>query len=147
MLRMTKQTDYGIMVLSHFANSGDGTIHTARDVAAETEVPFPMVSKILKLLARKGLLESHRGVRGGYQLKRDAHAISVAEVISAFEGPLAITECSSGIPGECRVEHRCAVRNHWQIINHAVQRALEGITLSTMLGTTPQPLITLGKST
>ena len=94
MIRITKQTDYGIVLLTHLAANPERQ-YTAPELAAEARLPLPMVSKILKLLARDGLLASHRGVKGGYSLARPAEEISMAEIIAALEGPIAITECVS----------------------------------------------------
>ena len=94
MIRITKQTDYGIVLLTHLAAHPDRHFN-APELAAEARLPLPMVSKILKLLAREGLLASHRGVKGGYSLARPAEEISMAEIIAALEGPIAITECVS----------------------------------------------------
>jgi FeS assembly SUF system regulator len=132
MLRITRQTDYAVVILTRFAQEGLGRIHTARDLAAETDVPLPTVSKILKMLARGGLLISQRGVKGGYRLARSPAEITVAEVIEAVEGPIAMTECAEASPGECDKEPWCPVRSNWQLINDAVHGALEGITLARM---------------
>lgn len=132
MLRITRQADYGVMILTRIAQAGPGRIHTARDLAAETEVPLPTVSKILKLLGRADLLVSQRGVKGGYRLARSAAEITVAEVIRAIEGPIAMTECVEASDGDCDKESWCPVRSNWLLINEAVQGALEGITLARM---------------
>ncbi len=94
-------------------------------------LPLPTVSKILKLLAREGLLASHRGVKGGYSLAPPAEEISMAEIIAALEGPIAITEC---IERRARLLHEplCPVRGNWQRINEAVRTALDGISLAEM---------------
>ena len=131
MIRLTKQTDYGIVLMSQIAASDVGR-HTASDLAAQTMLPQPMVSKILKLLARDGLLASHRGAKGGYSLGRDAEQITVAAIISALEGPIAITECTTDTPHECSYEATCRVRGNWQQINNAVRGALEGVSLAEM---------------
>src|SRR6187549_781694 len=109
MIRMTKQTDYGFVLLSHLANEAAGEAN-APDLSAETKLPLPMVSKILKLLVRQGLLESHRGVKGGYALTRPAVEIHAAEILRALEGAVALTVCIEGSPGECDREHFCTVR-------------------------------------
>lgn len=132
MLKITRQTDYGVMILTRFAQEGIGRIHNARDLATETEVPLPTASKILKLLAREGILLSQRGVKGGYRLARPPEEITVGQVVTAMEGPIAITECVESAPGECDKEPWCPVRSNWQLINDAVQGALEGITLASM---------------
>ena len=134
MLRMTKQTDYGIVLMTHFAGAPDAQ-HSAPELAAALSIPPPMVSKILKLLARDGLLLSHRGVRGGYTLARDPAVISVASVVAALEGPIAMTECVEAGHGQghdCLREPICAVRTHWQVINRVVFEALENISLAEM---------------
>lgn len=141
MIRITKQTDYGIVLLTHLAADPERQ-YNAPELAAEARLPLPMVSKILKLLAREGLLGSHRGVKGGYSLARQPEAISMAEIIAALEGPIAITECIS-VEGDCSHEPLCPVRSNWRRINLAVRTALEGITLAEM--THPgQKLVTLG---
>jgi Rrf2 family protein len=83
-------------------------------------------------LARKGLLESHRGASGGYTLAKPPDAISVAQVIAAMEGPIAVTECTDETHSDCVVESVCRVRTNWQKINDAVRGALEQISLQEM---------------
>jgi len=131
MLRMTKQTDYGFVLLSHLAVEPE-RVANAPDLAAETRLPLPMVSKILKLLARSSLLASHRGVKGGYSLARSPAEISAADILRALEGPVALTVCVDGSPGECDRESYCRVRRHWQAINEAVDTALGRVTLDDL---------------
>jgi FeS assembly SUF system regulator len=138
MIRMTKQTDYGIVLLTHIARDAAPKVHTARDLAVEASLPLPMVSKILKVLARAGLLVSHRGVKGGYSLGRHPASITVVDIIDALEGPLALTECIGHEPSDCQVEMVCPTRTNWQRINVAVRQALSGITLEEM-ARTPAP--------
>lgn len=144
MIRITKQTDYGIVLLTHLATQPDRHLN-APELAAETQLPLPMVSKILKLLVREGLLVSHRGVKGGYSLGRLPEEITMAEIISSLEGPIAITECIE-IASDCSHEQLCPVRSNWQRINEAVRGALEGITLAEMTNplASPPKLVTLG---
>lgn len=144
MIRITKQTDYGIVLLTHLAAQPERHLN-APELAAETQLPVPMVSKILKLLVREGILLSHRGVKGGYSLARLPQEISMAEIIAALEGPIAITECID-VSSDCSHERLCPVRSNWQRINAAVRGALEGITLAEMTSSVPHPqkLVTLG---
>jgi FeS assembly SUF system regulator len=129
MIRMTRQTDYGIVLLTCMASHTDHQVHAARDLAGEAHLSLPMVSKILKVLARKGLLISHRGVKGGYALAHHPEKITIGQIISAIEGPVAMTTCSSDAPGCCDKEPLCPVSSNWQRINRAVRMALERITL------------------
>ncbi len=131
MLRVTKLADYGIVMLTYFASRGAVT-HNARDIAREVRLPLPVVSKVLKQLTREGLLLSHRGIRGGYGLARHAHEISVADIIRALEGPIAVTECADKLKGDCDLETKCPVRTNWHMINQAIHGALEKITLAEM---------------
>lgn len=133
MLRITRQTDYGIVLLTRFAQAPMGTVKNAPDLAAEGGLPLPMVSKILKLLARARLLLSHRGASGGYSLARPAQAISVAEIVTALEGPIAMTECLSDSAAPCSIEPSCPSRPNWARINEAIGRALSEVHLSDML--------------
>jgi FeS assembly SUF system regulator len=146
MIRITKQTDYGIVLLTHMAVNQERQ-YNAPDLAAEAHLPLPMASKILKLLAREGVLISHRGVKGGYSLARHPRAISMAEIIAALEGPIAITECIDE-SGDCAHERLCPVRSNWHRINEAIRAALQDITLAEMvhpLVDISQRLVTLGR--
>lgn len=130
MLRMSKLTDYGTIVMTYLARESD-RLHAASEIAVEIQVAAPTVSKILKTLTREGLVISHRGVKGGYSLARAASAISMVEIIDALEGPVGLTECGSN-PGVCAQEESCSVRANWQHINNAVRQALAGVTLAQM---------------
>ena len=146
MIRLTKQTDYGIVLLTRMAGEPERQLN-ATELASESRLPQPTVSKILKLLARAGLLDSHRGVKGGYTLARRPEAITVTEVIGALEGPIGITECIDDTPGECSHEAACPVRGNWHRINEAIRQALDGINLAEMAQPQAQPLVSLGGAT
>jgi FeS assembly SUF system regulator len=132
MFRLSKITDYGIVILAHLARSDSSATHTAREVAGETDLPFPVVGKILKSLARRGILQSHRGSRGGYVLVRQPSEITVVEMVGALEGPVALTECNVG-PQLCQHESTCPVRDPWHVINRVVEVALSKITLADLI--------------
>jgi FeS assembly SUF system regulator len=132
MIRITRQTDYGILLLSKMASHPMAQVHTAKHAAQESKIPLPMASKILKALAKGGLLVSQRGVKGGYRLAAAAERISIADVIQALEGPIGITECSSN-PGGCEQEGSCPVQSNWLRISLAMRDALDGIPLSDMV--------------
>jgi len=142
MIRITRQTDYGIVLMTHMAGSPERRLN-APELAEEVRLPLPTVSKILKLLTREGLLESHRGIKGGYSLARPAEEISMAVIIACLEGPIAITECIDDTSG-CVHEPLCRVRGNWQRINEAVRTALSGITLAEMTHPLAARLVTLG---
>ena len=148
MLRMSKMTDYGILLLTHFAATPEGATCSARNLAELTHLPLPMVSKILKMLLHEGLLVSRRGASGGYRLARKPTQISVGEMIRAIEGPIAVMECIDS-PGACRVEARCQVRHNWHHINsrinESVVRALQAITLFDMVQPMKEGFVPLGE--
>lgn len=137
MIRITKTTDYGIVLLTHMAERPEHRFN-APELAQGAQLPLPMVSKILKTLAREGLLASHRGASGGYSLARSPEEIPVSAVINALEGPIAITECIDDSPGECAQEPVCPLRSNWQLINGAIRDALDGIRLSQMARPLPR---------
>lgn len=104
-----------------------------RALAAATGVPEPTVRKVLKTLVRAGLVCSVRGTHGGYALARPAGEISVAEVVIAVEGPIAVTECASeATAGACDLEGRCNVQGPWQRISAAIRDALVNLSLAEM---------------
>lgn len=145
MLRISRLTDYAIVVASHLCTS-EGP-HAVRDVAAETGIPQPTVSKVLKQLTRSGVVESQRGARGGYKLSRSPEGIGIDEVITAIEGPIAVTECTDDQSGsDCAYEPNCGVRANWQNINVAVQQALRAITLADMARASTPNLVSLMRS-
>ncbi len=131
MLRISKLTDYAIVLLTYYVSSDDCTL-TARELAELSELPRPTVGKILKALCKAELLVSLRGVKGGYQLARPANRITVAEIIAAIEGPVALTECSIVSEGACDLEGSCPVRSNWRVISQVVGKALESISLKEM---------------
>jgi len=132
MFRLSKITDYGIVILAHLAKGDSCATHNAREVAADVDLPFPVVGKILKSLARRGMLQSHRGSKGGYALLRHPAEITVADMVSALEGPVALTECNVG-PQLCQHENTCAIRDPWHVINRVVEVALSKITLADLI--------------
>lgn len=131
MLRMGKLTDYGIVLMSYLAEN-TAVHHNTQTLADAVRVPLPTVRKVLKALSQHGLLNSERGARGGYSLSKAAREISIAEVITAIEGPIALTECVS-VESHCEQEVHCVVQTNWERINSAVYHALDEVKLSDML--------------
>jgi FeS assembly SUF system regulator len=129
MLRISRLTDYATVIL---ASLGNGGLASAAEIAERTRIALPTVSKLLKELQHAGLVRSVRGAHGGYQLARPAAAISAAEIIDAVEGPMALTECSSGA-GNCGIESTCLVGHGWQRISRAIRRALLEVSLEELV--------------
>jgi FeS assembly SUF system regulator len=129
MLRISKLTDYAILIMVELTR--DDEMLSAHALAERIHVEAPTASKVLKLLAGSGLLESYRGANGGYRVSRTADTISVAEVIAAIEGPIAMTECSVE-EGLCSQEENCDLRSNWQRISLAVAQALREVSLAEM---------------
>ncbi|MBI2383479.1 MAG: SUF system Fe-S cluster assembly regulator [Gammaproteobacteria bacterium] len=130
MLKLGKLTDYATVLMTVLA-AETGRLHSAHDLAERTRVSAPTVSKLLKLLTKGGLVESIRGAHGGYRLARPAAAITVADIVTALEGPFGLTECSVH-QGGCNIEPFCGVRANWSLINTAIRSALEAVTLAQM---------------
>jgi FeS assembly SUF system regulator len=129
MLRISKLTDYAILLMVELTR--DGEMLSAHALADRIHVEATTAGKVLKQLASAGLVQSFRGANGGYRVNRPAAGISVAEVIAAIEGPIAMTECSVE-PGLCTVEDSCNLRSNWQRISFAVARALSDVSLAEM---------------
>lgn len=122
-------TDYAILAMVELA--GEGEVLSAHAIAERVGIEVPTASKVLKLLAGHGLLDSYRGPAGGYRATRTAGEISVADVIEAIEGPVAMTECSDEA-GHCEQEAHCGLQGNWQRISRAVKRALRDVSLAEM---------------
>lgn len=132
MLRLSKMNDYAVVVMGHMANHS-GERLTAPDIADATGIAPATVSQVLKKLNHGGLVLSQRGAHGGYSLQRGATDISVAEIVEALEGPVALTACVDGAVGHCGVETFCPIRGGWDRVNTAMRQALESVKLADML--------------
>ena len=131
MLRLSKLTDYATVILSFMAR--DNThVHAAMEIASVTGIALPTVSKILKLLVNAKVLVSTRGAKGGYALAGAPEKITIAAVICALEGPIALTECSISQQG-CEQASGCEIRGNWNLINTTIHNALESVTLADMI--------------
>ena len=138
MLRIARLTDYAASLMAHVAHSPERLV-SAQQLGQELGLPGPTVAKLLKQLTLAGLLQSTRGVGGGYSLARAPERISIAGVIEAIEGPMALTECALA-NSNCVLESTCATRANWQVINRAVRVALESVTLADMAAPAPRAL-------
>lgn len=133
MLRMRRVTDQGFVVLAHFVREGAGSVLTARAVADATDLPLPTAAKVLKILQRAGLLESSRGLCGGYRLACDPRATSLPQVVEAFEGPLGVTDCAVVGHVTCDSHDTCSLGAAWPAVNDAMIAALSSITLHDLV--------------
>ena len=138
MLRISKLTDYGTVILARLAQD-PAQQFTAAQLAALTRLPATTVSKLLKQLHQHGLVSSTRGLRGGYRLARSPIDITAAQVLDALEGPLALTECAAHA-GQCGIEHSCGVNRAWLKVNVAIRRTLGEITLQELAGLAAEPI-------
>ncbi|HMS15674.1 MAG TPA: SUF system Fe-S cluster assembly regulator [Planctomycetota bacterium] len=133
MIRLSRQSDYGVLLLGLFAKAPRGTILSCRDLVEQSHLAAPMVAKVLKLLTRGGILKSVRGIHGGYSLTRSPEQISVGCIIEALEGPVSVTDCA---PREsqhlCAQERWCPVKSSWRRLNDAIFLALNRVTLAEM---------------
>lgn len=129
-MRLSRLADYGTVVMGYMA--GDpAAVHTATGISAAIGIAPPTVSKLLKILSRRGLLVSLRGSRGGYRLSRRPGRITVAEVVEAVEGTIALTECS-GVMCRCSMEPGCTVQRNWRQINRRLRGVLDGVTVADL---------------
>lgn len=135
MFRINKLTDYAVVLLVDMARSG--RVRSAQQIAADTGVPLPTVAKVMKALTRDGLVVSTRGAGGGYGLGREPAAITVADMIQAVEGPIALTSCVETADDGCGIESLCPMHGHWNRVNGAVHAALSSVSLAEMAQDTP----------
>ena len=130
MFKLGKLTDYGTVVMTALA-ADPMRVLSAHDIAEATRISAPTVSKLLKMLAKSGLVEASRGAHGGYRLAQSPDRITVADIVGALEGPIALTECSEH-SGLCSMESNCTTSANWRLINAAIQQALSAVTLAQM---------------
>ena len=141
MFRVSRLTDYATVVMTCIAAHPQDVLRAAQ-IAEETRLELPTVSKLLKSLAHADLVESFRGVNGGYRLARPAREITLAQIVEAMEGPLGMTECSAA-DGQCEREAQCGVRGSWQHINSVLDGALRAMSLADMLPTARPAIATV----
>ena len=123
--------DYGVILMVQLARAPE-QVTTAAELTEATALPGPTVSKLLKQLSRAGLLDSQRGTNGGYTLSQPVDNISVADIVSALEGPIALTECMTAEGAVCEIEALCPTRTNWRQINNALVEALDRVSLAEM---------------
>lgn len=133
-MRLSSLADYAVVMMSAAARHRCGTRLTATALATETGVPLPTAQKLMQRLAQAGLLTSLRGTGGGFKLTRPAAAISLADIIEAVEGPIAMTTCVDESRDHCALDHHCQVKPHWPHINTAVRGALAAVPLTQLAG-------------
>ncbi len=138
-LRLSSLADYAVVMMAAAARhcGGAGRLN-ATVLALETDVPLPTAQKLVSRLSAAGLLESARGTGGGFRLARPPSAITLADIVEAVEGPIAMTNCIDGAAHDCTIENNCRVKPHWNSVNDAVRGALAGVTLDTLA--TPNPI-------
>jgi len=131
MIKIGKLTDYAFILLGQMARA-KSEVHAAAELSARSGLALPTVAKVLKILARAGLARSVRGAHGGYVLTDQPEFLSVARVIDAMEGPIALTDCAIG-EAHCQQAASCGIRGHWSVINQALRAALDAVTLADLL--------------
>ena len=132
MLRLNRMTDYAILVLGALAHRHGQTLASGH-LAAITTLAQPTVAKVLKMLLAAELVETQRGVRGGYRLMKISAQISIVDIVEAMEGPIAVTDCVDGAREPCMASNCCCMRKHWKHINLAIRKALMDVTLEDLI--------------
>jgi Rrf2 family protein len=132
MLRLSKKADYALMAMKHLATRPDSPSASAREIAEQYDIPIELMAKVLQQLARRGLLTSHQGTRGGYRLGRASSAISVADIIQAIDGPLTVTACSD-TDHSCEQYEKCGIRDPLWRVKDRIVSALAATTVADLV--------------
>jgi len=138
MLRLSKKADYALMAMKHLATHTDAASTSARAIAEQYDIPLELMAKVLQRLARRGLLASHQGTRGGYRLSKPSPSISVADIIQAIDGPLTVTACSTD-DEQCEQFTKCNVRDPLWRIKDRIIAALQTVSLAEIASEVPLP--------
>lgn len=131
-MRLSSLADYAVVMMSAAARHCGGSRINAAVLAEETGIPLPTVQKLVSRLSAAGLLRSVRGAGGGFRLARPAAAVTLADIIEAVEGPIAMTSCVDSGKHDCVMEGACRVQPHWPVVNQAVRGALAGVSLNAL---------------
>jgi Rrf2 family protein len=136
MLRLSKKADYALIAMKHLALHGDRGSSSAREIAEQYDIPIELMAKVLQRLVQRGLLASHQGTRGGYQLSRPPRQISVADVIQAIDGPVTVTACSTD-DSNCEQYAKCNVRDPLWRVRERILQALGECTIAELASEQP----------
>lgn len=131
MIKLSRLTDYAVILLTQMVSSGEG-VWSANELAEKSHLSLPTTSKILKQLTKSGIIGAQRGASGGYRLNKTPSDITIATIVEAMDGPIALTNCAEGGDHNCHVEKTCPMSGGWNRINRAVRRALEEVSLAEM---------------
>jgi len=136
-MRLSSFADYAVVMMAAAARHAPATKLSATMLSAETGVPLPTAQKLMGRLTGAGLLASTRGAAGGFELARPADAISLADIIEAVEGPIALTSCVDDLRHDCALEQACKVKPHWGVVNEAVRGAFAQVSLASLTSSSP----------
>ena len=132
-MRLTHLADYAVVMMTAAARRNGDVRLSATELSDETGVPLPTAQKLMQRLSQAGLLVGTRGAGGGYALSRPVHEISLADIVEAVEGPIALTQCSgSDEPSDCALDAHCRVKPHMGIVGEAVRGALGAVSLAQL---------------
>lgn len=137
-MRLSSLADYAVVMMAAAARHCGATCRlNATLLAGETGLPLPTVQKLVSRLSAAGLIESARGGGGGFRLARPPAAISLADIVEAIEGPIALTACVDAGKHDCAVADNCRVRPYWNDVNGMVRAALAGVSLASLSAPVP----------
>ena len=131
-MRLSHLADYAVVLMTAAARRPAGARLSATELSSETGVPLPTAQKLMGQLAASGLLSSVRGAGGGFALAREATQISLADIVEAVEGPIALTQCADGVNHECALDAHCRVKAHMGVVGSAVRGALGAVSLTEL---------------
>ena len=131
-MRLSHLADYAVVLMTAAARRPAGARLSATELSVETGVPLPTAQKLMGQLAGRGLLRSMRGASGGFSLARPAQDISLADIVEAVEGPIALTMCSDSSNHQCILDAHCRVKPHIGVVGRAIRGALGGVSLTEL---------------
>ena len=131
-MRLTHLADYAVVIMTAAARREAGARLSASELALETGVPLPTTQKLMGRLAAEGLLTSVRGAAGGFTLARPAERITLADIVEAVEGPIALTMCADGTNHDCALDKVCHVKPHMGVVGNAIRGALGAVSLTEL---------------
>ena len=146
MTLLSRKADYALLILSYLYQHKTGG--TARAIAEQFDLSKPFVANILKELCQKEFVSSHRGVKGGYALARDAGTISLAELLEAMEEGFRLAVCnhtteaaadSATVAGACSHASTCTVKGPVAEVHQRLMGVLRGVTLAELFDPKAKP--------
>jgi Rrf2 family protein len=138
-MELTRAADYALRGVLYLSMQTEDRLSIISEIAEEMDIPEGFLARIFQILAKSGIIRSHRGKRGGFSLSRQPEEIFMKDVIEALEGPIHLNKCLSDY-GDCVRESLCSLHDVWGEIQKDVISTLETTDFASLASRTREKI-------